>query len=126
MVDTVGLDQLQDKIEAALKVGGGTHTLADVEQGIQSGRYQWWPGLSSFIVTEILDFPQKRVCHVFLAGGELEEIRAIRTWVEQWAKSIRCKAATTYGRPGWERELAGEGWRRTAVCLEKSLEVVDG
>lgn len=126
MVDTVGLDLLQDKVEAALLEGGETHTFDDILAGIRSNRYQWWPGLNSFVVTEIMDYPRKRVCHVFLAGGELEEIRAIRTWVEEWAKSIGCSAATIYGRAGWERELKGEGWRRTAVCLEKALEVSSG
>lgn len=126
MVDMVGLEQLQGKVEAALKEGGDTHSLADILAGIQSNRYQWWPGLESFVLTEIMDYPQKRVCHVFLAGGTLEEIRAIRTWVEEWAKSIGCVAATIYGRAGWERELQGEGWRRTAVCLEKSLEGAHG
>jgi hypothetical protein len=126
MVDTVGIDELRDKVEAALREGGGTHSYDDVLAGIRSDRYQWWPGLKSFVVTEIMDYPQKRVCHVFLAGGELEEIRAIRTWIEQWAKQIGCTSATIYGRPGWERELKGEGWQRTAVCLEKSLEGPNG
>jgi len=126
MTETVGLDQLQDKVEAALREGGDTHSPADILAGIQSGRYQWWPGLESFVVTEIMDYPLKRVCHVFLAGGKLEEIRNIRTWVEEWARSVGCTAATIYGRAGWERELQGEGWHRTAVCLEKALERPNG
>ena len=40
---------------------------------------------------------------------------------EEWARREGCTAATINGRPGWERVLASEGWRKTTVCLEKEL-----
>lgn len=124
--EVVGFSGLAGLIQAALDAGGNTHSVEDILTGIRDNRFQWWPGLNSFVVTQIIDHPQKRVCHVFLAGGNLEEIRAIRTWIAHWAVSVGCRAATITGRPGWEKELKGEGWRRTAVELELNLEADNG
>jgi hypothetical protein len=43
----------------------------------------------------------------------------IRPVIEAWARSIGCDTMLIMGRPGWQRAL--EGYRRTAVVLEKKL-----
>ena len=42
------------------------------------------------MITEFHDFPNKRYLHVFLAGGDLDEIKAMNPDLEDFAK--KCSA----------------------------------
>lgn len=115
------IEQHRALIEAALAEAGGTHSFEDIERGIADGRYQFWPGLASVIVTEVVQYPQKKAAHCFLAAGEFAEIDAMRTWIEEWARGIGCTSASICGRKGWERKLSVAGYKMSAVWLEKEL-----
>lgn len=118
------VEQHRERIEAALAYSGGTHSYEDIVQGIEENRYQLWPGVNATVLTEILQFPRKRVIHCFLAAGDLAEIHAIRTWAEEWARREGIDSVTLTGRAGWERVLAVDGYRKTGVTLEKDLREV--
>lgn len=120
-MDASTLRQHRELVERALAQAGGTHRFEDIEQGVETGRYQFWPGVRSIIVTEVLHYPAQRVCHCFLAAGDLEEILAMRTWVEAWARGLGCEKATICGRAGWTRTLKDAGYEASAVYLEKKL-----
>lgn len=108
-------------IKSALELSGGTHTYADIVEGVTHKRYQFWPGTRSCIVTEVVQYPRKKVCHCFLAAGDLDEIMSMRTWVENWAGSIGCQLATINGRKGWAKVLADEGYSSVSYQLQKDL-----
>ena len=57
-------------IESALKKGGNTHDFKDIVDGVMSGDFQLWMGSNGCAVTEIVVYPNKKVLHVFLAGGD--------------------------------------------------------
>ena len=57
-------------IQSALDKGGDTHDFVDIVDGVQSGHMQLWSGANGCAVTEILVYPNKKILHVFLAGGE--------------------------------------------------------
>ena len=61
-------------IEAAIENGGDTHNFKDIVDGIISGTMQFWPSANAAAITEIVKYPNKRVLHIFLAGGKMEEI----------------------------------------------------
>jgi hypothetical protein len=72
------------------------------------------------VVTTIDIFPRMKQLTIILGAGDLEEIdNKIRPVIEEWAREIKCDALIIFGRPGWQRAL--EGYRRTAVVLEKRL-----
>lgn len=81
-----------------------------------------WEGdkVYSATVTSIINHPKKKVCLVWLVGGE-----EIDTWlynvgiIEEWATAQGCETITTQCRPGWERKL--DGWTNKLVVLEKDL-----
>ncbi len=52
-------------IEDALAYSGGTHTYEDIVEGIHSLRYQFWAAERGCAVTEIIEYPRKKVFHVF-------------------------------------------------------------
>jgi hypothetical protein len=104
-------------IEAALAHAGGCHTIEDVERGIAEQRYQLWPGKRCALVTEVHEFPRRKLFHIFLAGGDLDELRDMQPWLESFARFLGCSGLTLSGRPGWDRALKGQGWQRAAVHL---------
>lgn len=118
----VEFERLQPYIEAALAHDGG-HSIDDVRKGIEDGNYVFWPGANSAIVTEILDEPQRRTLHFYLAGGNLPELEAMYPIIEEWGRERGCTRVSTLGRPGWTRSFLTRrhGWHQSAVLLEKSL-----
>jgi len=109
-------------IEDALQYAGGTHTFEDVQQQVTAGTLQFWPGASSAIVTEVLEYPRQKVVHVFLAGGTLHELERMYPLIFAWAREQGCTRATLLGRKGWERTfLARQGWTPRLVALERSI-----
>lgn len=113
------LERCRKWIEDALEYGGGTHTYEDVVEMIIQGRMQLWPAENSCIVTEITVYPRKKVLHVFLGGGELNEILGMHESVVQWAKDHGCSSLTMTGRKGWVKALQHDGWKSQLVLLEK-------
>lgn len=109
-------------IEAALRAGPPTHTIEDIEAGIEAGAYQFWPGKRAAAITEIHDFPRARYFHVFLAGGDMTElIDMIPTW-KSFGAHCGCSDLTLAGRPGWERVLKAHGWQKSVVVLSTGIE----
>lgn len=101
----------------------GTHTPDDLHAGIAAGRFQQWGSGDSVIVTEILDTPQKRFLHFFLAEGTLPELRAMVPAILDWGRAQGCTHASLVGRFGWLRTFVKEfGFKKTAVMMEATLE----
>jgi len=109
-------------IDKALRFGGETHTLDDVLAGISRGDFQFWEGQRSVIVTQIHDYPQKRLLCIFLAAGVMEELRDMLPDVLDWARQAGCSGAFLNGRLGWMRSfLARDGWKVQSVTMAKEL-----
>ena len=114
------LNRYRELIDRALAEGYGQMTFEDVVERINSGEFQFWRSESSCVVTTIDIFPRIKQLTVIIGAGDLKEINDhIRPIIEEWARSIGCDTMLIMGRPGWQRAL--EGYRRTAVVLEKKL-----
>jgi hypothetical protein len=110
----------RELIERALAEGYGQLNYYDVVDGIKDGTYQFWAAENSCVITTIDIFPQMRQVTCIIGAGDLKEIdETIRPVIEEWARSVDCNAIIIFGRPGWQRAL--DGYRRTAVVLEKRL-----
>lgn len=123
MTQAIALSDFRPQIEAALSYANATHTYEDVATMIAAGAAQYWPGPASVIVTELVDFPRKRVLNVFLAGGNSPELEAMIPLVLDWGKAQGCVVASFTGRRGWTRSFVTKmGWRDTGlVVMEKPL-----
>lgn len=102
-------------IEDALEYAGGSHTLQDVMLAVAEGKAQFFPLDKSAIVTEIVDYPQKAMCRIWLAGGDLDELIDAEVALGAWAKTQGCDGMEIIGRRGWSRKL--ENYRESAVVL---------
>ena len=90
-------------IQAALDHAGNLFSLEDVLEAIQTGKAQFWPGKESAMVTEIKQYPRKKILNIWLAGGKLEDLMLMETYVREYAKRYQCDAMTIQGRPGWQK-----------------------
>jgi len=115
------IEQYREVIGRAIALSG-THSFEDVQQGIERGEFQLWPGNESAVVTQVQDYPQKRALCVFAAGGTLAELATMWPLIREWAKQQGCKNAFLVGRAGWARSfLRAEGWTPSALVMETAL-----
>lgn len=108
-------------IQAALDEGGNTHNFINVVEGVLSGKMQLWSGEKGCAVTEIAVYPNKKVLHVFLAGGNLEQITDMMDSAVEWGKAQDCVGMTLSGRKGWIKILKKHGWSESLVVLAKEF-----
>jgi len=108
-------------LEAALDVGGNTHSFIDVAEKVISGHLQLWPAEKGCVVTEIIVYPNKKVLHFFLAGGELEQITDMQDDIIEWAKAQGCQEMSLSGRLGWKKALKNLGWEQKSVILQREI-----
>ena len=115
------LVRCQPWLEAALARANGTHTISDVVEAIAAGSMQFWPAPRGCAVTEIIKYPNKKVLHVFLAGGELDQIVEMDSSAAEFARMNGCTAMTIAGRKGWARVLKDKGYKEAFTVLAKEL-----
>ena len=112
-------------IQSALDKGGDTHDFKDIVDGVQSGHMQLWSGERGCAVTEILVYPNKKILHVFLAGGDnghgIDQITDMHDSAVEFAKRENCQGMSVSGRAGWKKILASRGWEQKFVTLAKEL-----
>jgi len=108
-------------IEDALEYAKGTHTLEDIWDGIVDGTFQFWPGEKSAVITEVQIYPQKKTMHIFLAGGDLNELLEMEKSVRAFAKTIGCNSMSISGRRGWLRIFERDGWEEICTTIAKEL-----
>ena len=115
------LERCKPWIEAALEYTPDTHVFDDIVDGIRKGTLQLWATPKGCIITEIICYPRRKKLHVFLGGGELEQIMDMHADVVKWAKLHGCSSLTMTGRFGWKKPLATEGWKSTHALYEKEF-----
>jgi len=108
-------------VEDALAYAGGTHVFEDVAESIVAGRMQLWPAPRGCAVTEVVLYPKKNVLHVFLAGGDMDQIIDMIDSAVAWGKTQGWVSMTIAGRDGWRRVLAKYGYKPVMTVLEKEI-----
>ena len=115
------LERCKPWIEDALEYCNGTHEFNDIVLGIAESRMQLWAAPRGCIVTEIVVYPRKKVLNLFLAGGELEQLKDMNTDITNWAISHGCTGGTLTCRLGWKKARAPLGWK--LINAQYALEV---
>ncbi|HWA63622.1 MAG TPA: hypothetical protein VG939_19755 [Caulobacteraceae bacterium] len=98
-----------------------SHSLEDVRALVEApgAMVCLWPGERSAAVTELITHPRLRELHVWLAGGDLEELRRGLPSIEAFAAALGCQRVSLFGRPGWTRAL--DGYAPQFVAMAKML-----
>jgi len=114
-------------VEAALKYTGGTHSVADIAAGIESGAYQMWTSPNAIGITEVVQHPQLKECNLFLAAGDAGEMEQVLPHIEEWAKKQGCDRMIMVGRKGWLRSfLTKREYRPRWYAMTKDLGKSEG
>jgi len=99
-------------IEAAVEHCRETHSIEDIEEGIEQGVYRFFAMPNCAAVVRIIEYPRKKVINYFLVGGDLDELmNKMEPHLTAWAKSQGCTGATLVGRAGWLRVLGKHGYK---------------
>lgn len=116
------LERYRKQIEAALVYADDSHSFEDIKQAVEAGTLQFFPGLSSVVVTEIVVFPRYKALNLFLAGGNMTELQAMLPEIESYAKYVGADRMILTGRKGWTRSfLKHEGYTEKMVTMEKKF-----
>lgn len=111
-------------IERALKESQGDYTSTDIYLALRERDMQLWvwvekDQITSVLVTQILSYPEKNVCLLFLGAGDGIEYWKDDETVFSWARDNNCQEAEIVGRKGWGRAL--DGWKETATHFRRAL-----
>jgi hypothetical protein len=124
MTLTETLAEARPRLEAALAHASGLFSIDDIEAMVLNEDGQLWHSEGFSGVTEIIDYPQKRVVHVHLAGGKMAALKdAIAPGgdLDRFAGIVGAQAITINGREGWARVLVDDGYRVSSVHLIREL-----
>lgn len=123
MVNLEAWERAKPHIQAALDAGGNTHSLDDVFTGLISGEYQFWHTPDAYCVTEVCEYPQKKVFNFWLAGGNVRSLMgSIEPIAREYARNAGCSECRSVmvDREGWDKFVpAGyeKGWRLFSMKL---------
>lgn len=98
------------QLEEALAHMGGTHTFGDILEAIKDGRMQSFAEGDTWAVTQVLDFPRKRVLEIVLVAGDMADAKVLYDKVLAFGREIGCNLVRTFGRDGWAKEAKDHGW----------------
>lgn len=119
MSDTIRMLQL---LRRALKAGGDTHTVEDILQEISGGKKQSFVHGSTWAITQVLDFPRKRVLELFMVVGKGCELSLLEEDIIKFAREIGADFIRTQGRPGWRKHAKAMGWEHTHSVFVKRID----
>lgn len=109
-------------LQAAIDRSHQPYTLKEVVAEISAGRSVAFWGEESVMVCTLHRHHDEITGHVWLASGDLDELRdVLRPQAEAWAKAEGAAYATIEGRKGWVRALEGVGFEEVAVTARKAL-----
>lgn len=81
----------------------GTHNEDDVIARVITGEYKLWRFEKCAVVTMFIQYPRLKALNVFMAGGDLEDLKTKQPEIERWAREQGCTRIVSGGREGWIR-----------------------
>jgi hypothetical protein len=118
------MQRLRPVMERALPYTHRTHELNDLVVIVMQGRARLWTTANSFCIVERVVYPRQVVYHVFLAGGDLDELRGLHEEISAAARADGAEAVTLTGRRGWVKALAAWGWKEEYATMRLDLKEV--
>ena len=89
---------------------------------LRAGRAQLWFGETAAVVTQCIVDGEGRSVHVWLAGGDLAGVMALRPGIEAWGRAQGCLFISIDGRTGWRRVLRSHGYVHQGSELKRMLQ----
>jgi hypothetical protein len=78
--------------------------------------------LTGIVITEIISFPNKKICQIVLvAGSEIDRWEDCLDEIEPWAQEHGCASMRAFARPGWKVRAKRRGYDMKYCIFSKSL-----
>lgn len=106
-------DRCAHWIQAAIDADPAGLPIEQVRAEIEAGRADFWPGAHSAAVCGLMQPLGIREYHIWLAGGDLGELRIMEEHATAHAIALGCERMVIHGRKGWLRALPGYETGRT-------------
>lgn len=115
-------DKVRELIGDALEYDP-SYSVDDILQEVEQHRAEMVVLDNSLTVSNVIDKPQARQFHIWIAAGDLDELEGeIYPFLEQRAKELGCSVMTISGRRGWVRVLRKHGFEEAATVGVKRLQ----
>lgn len=99
-----------------------SYSVQDIIDQVGEQRAELWATDNSIAVTNVMDKPNARQFHIWIAAGDLIELmNEIYPHLEQRARELGCGIMTISGRRGWIRKLKPNGFEEAATVGVKRL-----
>jgi hypothetical protein len=112
--------KMVDQLAAALALMD-THTISDVIALAQDRRAQIWDSDNTLVVTELMDFPLRKVIRWWVVAGTVEGARSMQPRIDKWALEQGATRADMIGRRGWRGVVNQEQWKHVGDYWRKEL-----
>lgn len=111
-------------IEQALEESPNDYTSQDIYEAVLLRDMQLWvwkenEKIIAALVTELRDFPRKKICTLVLGAGAGLDIWKDDDAIFRWAKERGCHSVEIFGRRGWGKALTG--WREVDTHFRRDL-----
>lgn len=122
-------DNIKHLVGDACAHSNGKYESVDILRSLLKGDMQLWGAVSeekieAIAIGEIVNYPRIKTYRVLACTGNgmnewIEHIHAI----ENWARMQGCGDFEAIARPGWEKILTPQGYKKTHVILNHSLKM---
>lgn len=109
------------QLERGLREMGGTHSITDIINGVQSGTLQSFIEGETWAVTTIVETPKKRILEIWLVVGDMPDAEKLHDTVEAYARAHGCHMLRTIARKGWVKQARPRGWTNGHTVYLKDL-----
>lgn len=99
---------------------GDLYTVDDILAEIADGRMQSFNVGESWVVTKVVNYPNKKVLDIVAAAGTLAELFEAQPIVDAFAREHACEAIMAFGRSGWERIMT-DGWKKVGHTYMREI-----
>lgn len=106
------------EFEALLEEQGGLYTFDDVMQCLHEGKMQSFAEGNTLVITQVHDFPRKRVLELAYILGDFDALATIEKRVQEYKEEIGAHFVIGTGRMGWLRKNTG-GWKPHSINFVK-------
>jgi hypothetical protein len=110
-----------EQLQQALAEMGATHPLDDIVDLIRDGHMQSFVEGETWAITQIIQFPQRKVLEIFLVVGEMPDAEKLHDQVMTFAKEHDCTLVRCFGRDGWAKWAKPRGWTNGQRVFLKEL-----
>lgn len=112
--------QMAAKMARVLRDAGDLHEFADIEAGLQSGDMQGHVEGDTWAITQVQDYPRRKVVYILYLVGRQEDVHALEDKITEWAKEIGASRIMAVGREGWWK-FRTAGWKQVGIQYAKEL-----